>query len=328
MSSTVFHFFRVPHAMRVGSHPRVLRVAGVCAAVGLGSFALYYLVRPADLPEGVRGTVVFVSDRSGIDSLYVRHLPDGRAERLVRLAEPIGEPALSPDGRQVAFAVGGRIGLVSVTGGAVNMLTAGTDWKDESPAWRPDGRAVVVAARAADSENRDIHEIRLEGATDVERRRPLVQTPLLDESQPVVSPDGAHVVFVRDEHLYRWDTADGHVRRISGGLRKARAPRILASGRVLFLWTQGKEYGIDVMDIDGRECETLQRGTAFYRTVAPSPDGRFLAATFTYDLGFHSWQALQPSHQEQLRLLDVHGAQLSDFGSLWRSANHSADWGR
>jgi Tol biopolymer transport system component len=327
MSSTVLDFFRLPRTALPKPSGRMLRVAaGGAAALG-GAVALALFTRPAELPGGVAGTVVFVSDRSGIDSLYIRRLPDGREERLVAMSEPAGEPALSPDGRRVAFSVGGRIGVVGVDGRGLRLLTSGTDWKDETPVWRPDGKSLVVASRNADSENRDLYELRLDSDADA-ARRPLVQTPMLDESQPAVSPDGTQVVFVRGDDLYRLDGADSRVHRISGGLRKVRAPRFLASGRVLFLWSEGKDYGIDVTDIDGREHETLQHGTAFYRTVAPSPDARFLAATFTYDLGFHSWQAFELKHQEQLRLLDVHGTPLADLAGSWRYANHTADWGR
>jgi len=230
MSSTVLDFFRLPRTALARPGARVWRLAAAAGAALLGGgMALVLLARPADLPEGVRGTVVFVSDRSGVDSLYVRHLPDGREERILALSEPARDPALSPDGRQVAFAVAGRIGVVGIDGRSLRMVTSGVDWKDETPAWRPDGRALVVAARGADSENRDLHEIRLDG--DVESaRRTLLQTTLLDESQPAVSPDGAHLVFVREDHLFRLGLSDGRVRRISGGLRRVRAPRFLASG--------------------------------------------------------------------------------------------------
>jgi Tol biopolymer transport system component len=328
MSSTVFDFFRSTRARVAITTPR-LALGFVLAGAGLallGTVAAF-IGRASALPDEVRGTLVFVSDRSGIDSLYVRHLPDGRDERLLTLTTPAREPALSPDGKQVAFTVGGRIGVVSVAGGAVRFLTAGTEWKDEAPAWRPDGRALVVAARTAETEGRDLHEILLDADADA-ARHPLLETPHLDESQPVESPDGQYVAFIRDGHVYRLDRHDGHVKRLSAGMRQAWSPRFLASGRILFLWAQEKEYGIDVMDADGREPQTIQRGTTYYRSVAPSADGRFLVATFTYDLGFHFWQALQHSHPERLQLLDGKGTLVAEIASSWRYGNAGADWRR
>jgi hypothetical protein len=73
---------------------------------------------------------------------------------------------------------------------------------------------------------------------------------------------------------------------------------------------------------------TLAEGPVFYRTVAPSPDGRFLAATFTYDLAFRPLEALLSSHGEQVHLLDASGRPLATLEGSWRHADHSPDWSR
>jgi Tol biopolymer transport system component len=300
-------------------------IAVVLGLLGLAGWAAWSL--SPDLPIDARGTLVFVSDRSGVDSVYVRRLPGGRDQVLTKLDQPARDPALSPDGRRVAFVVGGRVGLVSTEGGPVHMLSLDTGWTDAAPAWRPDGEALVVSSRRAE-EPRDIHLLMLDAAGDPVRR-PLVETPYLDETQPVFSPDGQYVVFVREDHLYRADVGSGPPpHRLTGGFRKARAPRFLPSGRVLFLWTEGKEYGLDVIDIDGKGRETLLKGTDFYRGVAPSPDGRYLAATFAFDLAFHPSDALKLPQREEIRLLDMHGTRLAPLAGSWLYANHTADWGK
>ena len=68
------------------------------------------------LPPDLAGTLVFVSDRPGMDCPYVRRPPGARKRRLTYLSEPTREPALSPDGREAALLDGGRIGLVSLAG--------------------------------------------------------------------------------------------------------------------------------------------------------------------------------------------------------------------
>jgi Tol biopolymer transport system component len=302
---------------------------GVAAALGAIVLIVVVLVARSgpDLPEGVNGTLVFVSDRSGIDNLYARELPDGRDRRLTNLDEPTRDPALSPDGGGVAFTVGGRVAVVATSGGPVRVLTLGVDWRDATPSWRPDGQSLVVASRRSDTSPRDIHLLSLDPSGEP-TRRPLTETSFLDESQPAVSPDGQRVVFVREDNLYRIDFQDPRPRRIAGGFRKIRSPRFLSSGRVLFLWTEAKEYGIDVVDVEGAGRETLHKGSTFYRSIAPSPDGRFLAATFTFDLGFQAWEALKLRQREDLRLLDRSGTPVAELAGSWRHANHSADWGR
>jgi len=279
------------------------------------------------LPADARGTLVFVSDRDGVASLYLRRLPGAEERRITQLDEAAGEPALSPGGNRVAFTVGGRVGLVDVAGGRVRFLTLGQEWKDSEPAWTPDGRALVVAARRPGSALQDLHLLPITSDAEPERK-PILETPHVDESQPALSLDGKTVVFVREDNLYRLDLGARRAVRLTGGFRKVRSPRFLPSGRIVFLWTEAKEYGIDVVDPDGSHRETLQTGSVFYRTAVPSPDGRYLAATFTFDLGFRFWTALGFAHREELRLLDLRGTPVAELEGSWRHGNHTAAWAR
>jgi len=327
MSSAATAWARFRSGVSVARVPlRWALLAIVTLSVAAAVIFFVVTARPK-LPNDARGTLVFVSDRNGIDSLFVRSLPGGRERRLTDLDEPVREPALSPDGKRVAFSVGGRLAIVNTAGGPVRIVTLGADWKDTAPAWQPDGQAIVVAARQSDSAPRDIHLVTLDPGGEAVRL-PLTDTPHLDESQPVFSPDGRAVVFVREDSLYRLDRPEGRARRIAGGFRRVRSPRFLPDGRVLFLWVEAKEYGIDTIDLDGKGRETLATGTEYYRTVAPSPDGRYLAATFAFDLAFHPLEALKLQQRDELRLLDRQGTRLAELAGSWRYANHTADWGR
>lgn len=297
---------------------------GVAAVLAIGLLWALLAAGP-DLPADVRGTLVFVSDRAGLDSLYVRNLPEGRERRLTDLEEPVEDPALSPDGRRVAFSVGGRIGVVDVAGGAVRILTLGREWHDSAPAWRADGGALLIEARSTQAAPSDIHLLTLAAGGDPTRQR-LTETAYLDESQPAFAPDGAAIVFVREDNLYRLDLDGGRLRRLTGGFRKVRSPRFLPSGRILFLWSEDKVYGVDLVDLDGRNRQTLHSGSTYYRTAVPSPEGRYLAATFTFDLAFNPWAALGGPQREELHLLDLQGTRVAALEASWRHANHAADW--
>jgi Tol biopolymer transport system component len=132
---------------------------------------------------------------------------------------------------------------------------------------------------------------------------------------------------VRKDQLFRLDLEPGRVRRLTTGFRSRRHPRFLPSGRILTLWSAEKRHGIEVMDADGKNLETLVDGTVFYRTIAPSPDGRFLVATFTYDLAFHPAEILRIRQAEEVRLLSARGEPLATLAGSWRQAQHSPDWG-
>ena len=275
------------------------------------------------LPPDLTGTLVYVSDRDGRDTLYLRRLPDGADFQIANLTEPVEEPALSPDGRQVAFAMGGRIGLVTIETHDVKFVTLGVDWKDAAPTWRPDGRALVVSSRRESGENADLHLLALGSPAGADVRRPLTHTDHLDETSPTYSPDGASIAFVRGDNVFRLSPADGSVRRLTGGFRLVRQARFLPSGRLLCLWSQGKQFGLDAMDADGNNRETLSQGSTYYRTVAPSPDGRYLAATFSYEQ-----DALRFQQREEVHLLDARGQPLGTLVRSWRTAAHSPFWGR
>jgi Tol biopolymer transport system component len=289
-------------------------VAGACLAAGC---------RGERLPADLSGTLVFVSDRDGRDAVYLRRLPDGADFLLAGLDEPVDEPALSPDGRRVAFSMGGRIGVVMVDTHEVKFVTLGVDWKDATPTWRPDGKAVVVSSRRGSGQNADLHLLMLGAPAGADVRRPLTRTDHLDETSPSYSPDGTSIAFVRGDNVYRLFPSDGSIRRLTGGFRLVRQARFLPSGRLLCLWSQGKTFGLDAMDADGGNRETLSQGTAYYRTVAPSPDGRYLAATFSYEA-----DALRFRQRDEVRLLDAHGQPLGTLVRASGSGTHSPHWGR
>jgi Tol biopolymer transport system component len=299
-------------------------LALLVVALALGSAALVFSRRGRPpLPQGIAGAIVFVSDREGIPALYWRRLPRERSRRLTFGSEPASDPAVSPDGTRVAFSLNGRLAVVAVATAEARVLTLGVDWKDAQPAWLPDGRRLVVSARRRAGEPAGLHL--LEPAPDgALARSPLTRPSAGDDTAPAPLPDGAAIVFVREERLMRVELADGRVRRLTGGFKRDRAPRVLPSGRVACAWSEGKRHGIDTLDPDGRGLETLVEGGRFYRTLAASPDGRFLVATLGYDMGFHPLQALLGRQSESLQLLDARG---QDQGVL-EAAARTGDWAR
>jgi Tol biopolymer transport system component len=276
----------------------------------------------SDLPEDLQGTLVFVSDRGGKDAIYLRRFPHGADFMLVAQADPVGHPVLSPSGKEVAFTMQGRIGVVSVDSRAVRFLTQAVDWRDDSPSWRPDGKALVVSSRATDGAQADLHLLPLTVPAGGEVRRPLTRTPH-DETEAVFAPDGATLVYVREERLFQLDLSSGQARPLTRGFKAMRSPRFFPDGRLVALWSQDKQFGIDVIAPDGSPREPLAQGSAYYRTIAPSPDGRYMAA----GLAFRT-DALRLRQSEHVVLLDARGSALGPLAQSWRTATHSPHWGR
>jgi Tol biopolymer transport system component len=102
-----------------------------------------------------------------------------------------GEPALSPDGSQVAFVSdeGGtpHIWIVDANGAATLQLTSGDD-PDPDPAWLQDGSAILFTR---------IRNGR-QGIWRVPRLGGVATLLVADAADPSVSPDGLRLAFVRE----------------------------------------------------------------------------------------------------------------------------------
>jgi Tol biopolymer transport system component len=297
------------------STPAWARVAALLAVLAAGCGG-------GRLPRDLSGTLLFVSNRDGRDAIFLRRLPDGADFVLVAQDEPVGEPAISPNGQEAAFSMRGRIGLVSLESHAVRFLTLGVDWKDAQPAWRPDGRALVVSSRQSDGAAA-VHLLLVNPPPGTPLRQPLTRTEHLDDTHPTFAPDAKNVAFIRSDNVFRLELSSGRTQRLTGGFRVMRYPRFLTSGRLSCLWSHGKQFGLDLMDADGQNRETLAQGGDFYRSLAPSPDGKYLAVT----LGFQA-NALKLRQSEEVDLLDDHGRPLGTLAESFRSATHSPSWGR
>jgi tricorn protease len=111
-------------------------------------------------------------------------------------AEPLGPdntplwmryPAISPDGKTIAFSFEGHLFVVPSTGGLAQPLTAGTA-VDTSPVWSPDGKSIAFASDRYG--NFDVFLISAEGGP---ARR--LTTHSADEIPVCFTPDGQSVVF-------------------------------------------------------------------------------------------------------------------------------------
>ena len=128
----------------------------------------------------------------------------------------IMHPAVSPDGRQVAFAALGDLWVMPVDG-APRRLTSDAAL-DATPAWSPDGTSLAYSSDRSGTMNIWIRDI--QSGADRQVTRLAVAATL-----PAWSPDAARIAFVdADGQLQLADVKSGAIRKIHDHLNEPGRP--------------------------------------------------------------------------------------------------------
>lgn len=154
-------------------------------------------IQPAWTPDGQY--IVFASAQSWDFDVMRIEVATGTVETVVGGAGNQFQPAPSPDGTQLAYIerVRGRLGsggiwIAPMNGGEPRLVHYEETSYRPTPAWTPDGSALIFASDAAGSY--DLATVPSSGGNRVR----LTAQPL-DEFAPTVSPDGRQVAFVGNQ---------------------------------------------------------------------------------------------------------------------------------
>lgn len=148
---------------------------------------------PRFSPDGQR--ITFVSQRDGIDEIYVMNADGSSQTRLTDDPGYDGFPTWSPDGRHIAFR-SDRDGdhdiyVINADGSNERPLTDNPR-DDFEPAWSPDGRRIVFQSGWLKVDG-DIYVVSADGSGLTR----LTDSPAEDWS-PIWSPDGQCIAFHSD----------------------------------------------------------------------------------------------------------------------------------
>jgi TolB protein len=116
-------------------------------------------------PDGSR--IVFESDRSGSQQVYVMDTGGGNQRRVSFFGGRAATPEWSPRGDQIAFThITGdfRVAVMTPSGGGLRHLT--NSWQDEAPTWAPNGRIVQFFRTARGSGETSIWQVDLTGRNE------------------------------------------------------------------------------------------------------------------------------------------------------------------
>jgi Tol biopolymer transport system component len=127
--------------------------------------------------------IVFDSDNGRLEQRIYSMRADGTSlEPLTPVDEIARDPALSPDGRQLAYVVSDGIKLLDLANGQSEVLVPGAD----QPSWSSDGARLVYRSR---------DNTRIEIMTLSDRTIAAPLSPTQFYAQPELTPEGAGLVY-------------------------------------------------------------------------------------------------------------------------------------
>ncbi|MFF8031757.1 amidohydrolase family protein [Streptomyces sp. NPDC016626] len=194
----------------------------------------------------------------------------------------LADPALSPDGRKIAFRALNALWLLTGAGRPVRIAADG--YFNSSPDWAPDGRSLVYVSDRAGTANLWRYDI-ARGAS--ERLTALPNAQL----SPRWSPDGSRIAY-QDESGATWvlTLADGSVTQVVPALYQPGPPAWSPDGRMLALaaaapYSRRSGNGVNqILTVDLTTHEVRYQAVAPGRSVSTrsgdgplwTPDGRYL----------------------------------------------------
>ena len=170
-------------------------------------------------------------------------------------ARLIRYPAVSPDGKRVAFTAFSKLYVMDLPSGTPRRLTTSTDG-EFMPAWSPDGRSIAFVTWTTKGGN--IFSVSPEGGSPRQ-----MTTSAAFYSNPVYSPDGSKIVFVTgavDDQLFA-DIREDHP---TNSFEEAMLHNPSGTGEVTGL---GGSTGTDLRYIPAGGGAAVQ--------IAPTQGGRF-----------------------------------------------------
>jgi len=205
------------------------------------------------------------------------HLPAMHFRAVTNFSGVQSHPALSPDGRSVAF-VSNRDGHYNIYVGLLNganpvKLTDDPNLKN-SPCWSPDGTEIAYA-RLNDSGIWDIWKVPALGGTS--------QRFVLNASDPAWSRDGRRLTYRKSSTGAIWiSDASGQngreLTRAQNELFGNSGPRFSPDGsEIAYAASLGGPSGeLEIVEVDSGKVRRLTHDAALVLSPAWSADGRFI----------------------------------------------------
>jgi TolB protein len=278
----------------------------------------------ADLVEHLTGRrsafgskIVFVSNKTGFKEIYQCDFDGKDVEQLTSSRSISLTPALSPDGKYLAYTdySTGRPALY-----IRNQLDGKTVMASKSgisidPAWRNSRELATTLSFEGDQE---IYLLKSDGAL----YRRLTRSNGIDLS-PTFSPDGNKMAYVSERNgqpqIFIQDLLSGEARRLTFNGDYNTQPTWSPSGDKIAYTTceNSGEFNIFTVGADGAGLRQLTAHAGQNESPSWSPDGEMIVFTSNRD-GKKRLYTMGATGRNQLALLQMSGEQMQAFWSLFR----------
>jgi Cdc6-like AAA superfamily ATPase len=282
---------------------------------------------PTPTLPGGSGVLVFVGqERARLDvtydnpclsgasaTSYLLKFSDQHAEPLFTDIVPVRDPAISADGKQIAFVsnggqpliplpmsqastCSGDIYVADLSGGSARRVTNLNGMGYSHPAWSPDGTKIAFVG--GDGYGRtDLFVMDADGSHVID----LTNSPGLIEDYPEWSPDGSRIAYQASSEGIFWEIfvmdAGGSSQKqlTSSDQGKSLQPAWSPDGaQIAFSSNRAKFWNIYVMDADGSNQQAVTNGQANDYGPAWSPDGALIVFNSTRGKKFMQLYMVSP----------------------------------
>ena len=252
----------------------------VCVAVALaavGSAAGAQAVKP--FPPGLRGELLFQSDREGPTRLFVLNLATGATRRVGAAGDWFDEePRWSPDGRRIAFSSTrgqkGNLDIFVMAADGTNV-TRLTDHPaaEQGPVWAADAKSLFFTGER--DGRGEIYRVWLD-----DKRVDRVTRGIDRAIMPATSPDGRYLAYaaqtIMNFQIQLLDLSTGTTQQVTSGGGSCRPSFSPDSKELAFVRIAQEPSRLEaVRESGGRILVEDKRLWSYYPDY--SPDGRFLA---------------------------------------------------